>query len=160
MNKSLIEDLKKSGNKLLAISADNASRWSMLKHNKKDLETFLKYNITELRFKPKDGSDFKTIVCTSNTRLIKTFQAVKEFDKKKALANTPFDGIQTNDSTSILTFNLVDNKFNTVFLKAWALGNSIEISEDNVAILDVLLSDLLGRTKNNKNKTDDALYFK
>lgn len=159
MSKSLIEDLKKSGNKVLEASANNATQWSMLKHNKKDLETFLKYNIAELRFRLRDGSDFKTIVCTSNTRLIKTFQAFKEFDKKKALASTPFDGIRTNDSTSILTFNLVDNKFNTVSLKAWSLGNSISITEENVAILDVLLSDLLGR-KTDKKKSDDSMYFK
>lgn len=154
---NLIDQLKQSGKKMLEATVEGVEMWSKLKHNKSDLETFLQFNITELRFKPGDSKEFKTIVCTSNTRLIKVFQALKTFDKKKALASTPFAGIKTRDSTSVLTFNLVDNKYNTISLKAWELGNFMPITEKNVEALDILLSDLL---KRGESKKDDLLFFK
>lgn len=159
MAASLIDQLKESGKKVLEAQADSVETWSKLRHNKRDLETFLQFNIAELRYKPKDSKDFKTIVCTSNTKLIKVFQAIKTLEKKKLLASAPFAGIKTKDSTSVLTFNLVDNKYNTVLLKAWELGSFITITEKNLEVLDMLLSDLLKR-KEKPGKRDDALFFK
>lgn len=159
MAASLIDQLKKSGKKVLEAQANGVETWSKLHHNKRDLETFLQFNIAELRYKPKDSKDFKTIVCTSNTKLIKVFQAIKTLEKKKLLASAPFAGIKTKDPTSVLTFNLVDNKYNTVLLKAWELGSFITITEKNLEVLDMLLSDLLKR-KEKPGKRDDALFFK
>ena len=159
MAESLIDQLKKSGKRVLEAQGESAELWTKLKHNKQDLEIFLQFNIAELRFKPKDSKDFKTVVCTSNTRLIKVFQAAKSLDKKKLLATTPFAGIKTKDPTSVLTFNLVDNTFNTVLLRAWELGSFITITEKNVEALDALLTDLLKR-KEKPGKKDDLMFFK
>jgi hypothetical protein len=159
MAASLIDQLKESGKKALEAQGQSAEIWTKLKHNKQDLEIFLQFNIAELRFKPKDAKDFKTVVCTSNTRLIKVFQAAKAADKKKLLASTPFAGIKTKDSTSVLTFNLVDNTYNTILLKAWELGSFITITEKNLEVLDALLTDLLKR-KEKPGKKDDLMFFK
>lgn len=101
----------------------------------------------------------KTIICTSNTRLIAVFQALKAVDKKSALAKTPFAGIKTRDSNSVLTFNLVDNKYNTISLRAWELGSFVTMTEKNLLILDALLCDLLGRGES-PSKKDDLLFFR
>lgn len=156
---SLVDRLKASGKEVLEAESTGIEMWRSLKHNKRDLELFLQFNIAELRFKSKDARDFKTIVCTSNTRLIAVFQAVKEADKKKALRVTSFDGIKTRDSSSVLTFNLVDNKYNTISLGAWELGSFITITEENLSMLDVLLCDLLKRGENSSKK-DDLLFFR
>ena len=156
---NLIDKLKSSGKEILEAQSNGIELWKNLKHNKHDLELFLQFNISELRFKPKDAKEFKTIVCTSNTRLISVFQALKEIDKKKAFRSTPFDGIKTKNSNSILTFNLIDNKYNTVLLSAWELGSFLTITENNLLIIDALLCDLLKRGEN-PSKKDDLMFFK
>ena len=159
MAASFIDKLKASGKEILETQGAGIEMWKGLKHNKHDLELFLQFNITELKFKPKDEHETKTIVCTSNTRLIAVFQALKEADKKKALRATPFAGIKTRDSSSVLTFNLVDNKYNTISLRAWELGSFVTITEKNLPTLDVLLCDLLKRGEN-LSKKDDLLFFR
>ena len=156
---NLIDKLKASGKEVLEAQGSGIELWKNLKHNKHDLELFLQFNIAELRFKPKDSKEFKTIVCTSNTRLISVFQALKESDKKKALKSTPFDGIKTKNSNSILAFNLVDNKYNTILLNAWELGSFLSITENNLLAIDALLCDLLKRGEN-PSKKDDLMFFK
>ena len=155
---NLIDKLKSSGKEILEAQSNGIELWKNLKHNKHDLELFLQFNISELRFKPKDAKEFKTIVCTSNTRLISVFQALKEIDKKKAFRSTPFDGIKTRDSTSILTFNLVDNKYNTISLRAWKLGSFVTITPKNVELLDTLLADLLKRPASLAKKEDELIF--
>lgn len=156
---SLIDRLKASGKEVLEAQGNGIEMWKTLKHNKHDLELFLQFNITELRFKPKGTRDFKTIVCTSNTRLISVFQALKEIDKKKAFKSIPFDGIKTKNSNSIMTFNLIDNKYNTILLSAWELGSFVTITENNLLIIDALLCNLLKRGEN-PSKKDDLMFFK
>lgn len=156
---NLIDKLKASGKEILEAQGKGIELWKNLKHNKHDLELFLQFNISELRFKPKDAKEFKTIVCTSNTRLISVFQALKEIDKKKAFKSTPFDGIKTKNSNSILTFNLIDNKYNTILLSAWELGSFLTITENNLLTIDALLCDLLKRGENSSKK-DDLMFFK
>lgn len=80
---SLLDDLKSSGNKLLLAEATDMSKWEKLRHNKSDLETFLNFNIAEIKFKTKDGNESQ-IVCTSNTTLVKLFSVEKENEKKKS----------------------------------------------------------------------------
>lgn len=119
----------------------------------------MQFHIAELRFLSKDAKGFKTIVCTSNLQLIAIFQALKEVDKKKALASISFhEGIRTKNSHSTLTFNLIDNKYNTISLRAWELGNFVTITPNNIQILDIILCDLLKRQKTDKK--DDLLCFK
>lgn len=156
---SIIEKLKSSGKKLLEAQAEGIELWKQMKHNKKDLELFLQFNVAELRFKPKDDPKYRFIVCTSNTRLIAVFQALKEFEKKKVLKTVPFAGIRTKNSTSIMTFNLIANSYNTIPLRAWQLGNFVTLSEKNIPIIDTMLYDLLKR-KEKTEKKDNRLFFK
>lgn len=140
----LVEKMAGSGNKAVEAASHDVTSWSKLKHNKQDLEFFLKHNLVHLKFKVKNGATFKEIVCTSNTRFIKVFSSVKESQKKKAL-NEKFDGISTKDPTSVLTFNLVDNKYNTVDLSQWEIVFFLTIKEDNIEILDKVANELLKR---------------
>lgn len=138
----LVEKLASSGNKILEAAANDWSKWSKLKHSKIDLEFFLKNNIVHLKFKPKNAVAMKEIVCTSNTRFIAIFSALKDSMKKKAL-NTKIDGISTKDKTSVMTFNLIDNKYNTIDLSMWEIVAFLTITEDNIEILDKVANQLL-----------------
>ena len=156
---NIIDKLKKTKKDFLKEQANSIELWKQLEHTKADLETFLQFHIAELRFLSKDAKGFKTIVCTSNLQLIAIFQALKEVDKKKALASISFhEGIRTKNSHSTLTFNLIDNKYNTISLRAWELGNFVTITPNNIQILDIILCDLLKRQKTDKK--DDLLCFK
>ena len=138
----LVEKLASSGNKVLEAAANDWSKWSKLKHSKIDLEFFLKNNIVHLKFRPKKAVAMKDIVCTSNTRFIAIFSALKDSMKKKAL-NTKIDGISTKDKTSVMTFNLIDNKYNTIDLSMWEIVAFLTITEDNIEILDKVANQLL-----------------
>lgn len=138
----LVEKLASSGNKILEAAANDWSKWSKLKHSKIDLEFFLKNNIVHLKFRSKNAAVMKDIVCTSNTRFIAVFSALKDSLKKKAL-RTKFDGISTKDKTSIMTFNLIDNKYNTIDLSMWEIVAFLTITEDNIEILDKVANELL-----------------
>lgn len=138
----LIEKMASSGNKILEAAANNWSKWSKLNHSKIDLEFFLKNNIVHLKFRPKNAVVMKEIVCTSNTRFISVFSALKDSLKKRAL-KSKFDGISTKDKTSVLTFNLIDNKYNTIDLTTWEIVAFLTITEDNIEILDKVANELL-----------------
>lgn len=44
----IIKALRTSGNKLLETEAKDIASWSKLKHNKRDLELFLNFNVAEI----------------------------------------------------------------------------------------------------------------
>lgn len=158
--KTFIELLKESGNEFLEKQSEYAEMWSKLKHTKADLELFLKHNIAELKFKPKGAlSETKTIVCSSNVRLIALFHAVKKSDRAEILKKVPFSGIKTKEKNEILTFNLIDDKYNTVSLKSWELGNFVTLTEDNVELLDLVVKDVLKRKRSSKDDKD-LIFFK
>lgn len=158
--KTFIELLKESGNKFLEKQSEYAEMWSKLKHTKADLELFLKHNIAELRFKPKgSSSETKTIVCSSNVRLIALFHAVKKSDREEILKKVPFGGIKTKEKNKVLTFNLVDDTYNTVSLKSWELGNFVTLTEDNVELLDLVVKDVLKRKRSSEDGKN-LLFFK
>ena len=140
----LVEKMANSGNKVLEAAANNLSKWSKLKHNKQDLELFLQYNLVHMRFRPRGHAVLKDIVCTSNTRFIAVFSALKEAKKKEAL-KSKFDGIKTKDPTSVLTYNLAEGKYNTVDLTMWKLVSFITMSEDNIEMLDKVANEMLKR---------------
>ena len=140
----LVEKMASSGNKVLESAANDFSKWKKLKHNKQDLELFLQFNLVHLRFRPKGKSTFKDIVCTSNTRFIKVFSMLRESQKKRALS-TKFDGIKTKDKDSVLTYNLLEGKYNTVDLGWWELVAFITMSEDNIEVLDKVANEMLKR---------------
>lgn len=85
----------------------------------------------------------KDIVCTSNTRFIAVFSMLRESDKKHALKKTREDGIRTKDKNSILTYNLIDNTYNTIDLSMWQVVNFLTITPDNIEILDAIINDML-----------------
>ena len=140
----LVEKMAASGNKVLEAAANNMQKWSKLKHDKESLELFLQFNLVHLKFRPKGHATFKEIVCTSNNRFIKVFSALKESQKKAALS-TKFDGIKTKDKTSVLTYNLLEGKYNTVDLNMWEIVSFITMSEDNVILLDQVANEMLKR---------------
>lgn len=138
----IIQQLAKSGNKLLEAAANDMSQWQQLKHNKQDLELFLQFNLVNLRFKPKNKHSMQEIVCTSNTRFIEVFSKIKKSEKQKAL-KLKNDGIRTKDTNSILTYNIVTNRYNTIDLTAWEIVNFISMTEDNIEILDDVLNNIM-----------------
>lgn len=140
----LVEKMASSGNKVLEAAAKDVSLWSKLHHTKLDLELFLKHNIVHLKFKPRGHATYKEIVCTSNTRLIEVFSALKESQKKKAL-HSKFDGISTKDPTSVLTYSMLENKYNTVDLTSWEILAFLTVTEDNIEVLDAVANELLKR---------------
>ena len=140
----LVEKMASSGNKVLESAANDFSKWKKLKHNKQDLELFLQFNLVHLRFRPKGHAAFKEIVCTSNTKFIKVFSALKESQKKRAMA-VKSDGIKTKDKDSVLTYNLLEGKYNTVDLGWWELVAFITMSEDNIEVLDKVANETLKR---------------
>ena len=138
----LVEKMASSGNKVLEAAANDWSKWSKLTHSKKDLEFFLKNNIVHLKFMPKHATTFKEIVCTSNTRFIAVFSALKDSMKKRALKSRE-DGISTKEPLSTMTFNLVENKYNTIDLSRWEIVAFLTITEDNIELLDKVANELL-----------------
>lgn len=149
----LVEKMASSGNMVIEAAANDIGKWANLKHDKDGLELFLQYNLVHLKFRPKGYATFKEIVCTSNTRFIKVFSSLKESQKKSAL-RAKFDGIKTKDKGSVLTYNLVEGKYNTVDLNTWEIVAFISMSEDNVEILDKVANEML------KRKVDDDLRKK
>lgn len=148
----LVEKLAKSGNEVLEAAAKRINKWKKLKHVKQDLELLLQFNIVHLKWKPAGHATFSEIVCTSNTRLIEVFSAIKESDKKKRL-KAKNDGIRTQNPNSIMTFSLLDNKYYTINLDDWHIVNFISIDEDNIELLDKFINDILkNRTEKNDKK--------
>ena len=141
----LVEKLLESGNKVLEAAGKQLPKWKKLKHNKQDLELFLQFNIAHLRYRPKNGIVMQDIVCTSNTQFIEVFLKLKESEKKKAL-KAKNSGIRTKDPKSILTFNLLENKYNTIMLDFWEIVNFLTVTPDNIEILDRVVNDMLKRS--------------
>lgn len=140
----LIEELKQSGNELLAAEARSAEKLRKLRHTKADLETLLANSIAEIEFKPKDSDKFRRIVCSSNVRFVNVYKALKKDDKEKKI-RSPFEGIHTRDSMSVDTYDLVDGKRKTICLKSWRAVNFVMLTEDNVLVLDRLVKECLSR---------------
>ena len=138
----IIQQLAKSGNKLLEAAANDMSQWQQLKHNKQDLELFLQFNLVNLRFKPKNKHSMQEIVCTSNTKFIEVFSKLKKSEKQKAL-KLKNAGIRTNEPNSVLTYNIITNRYNTIDLSTWEIVNFISMTEDNIEILDDVLNNLM-----------------
>lgn len=141
----IIAQMRNSGNKFLETEAQDLATWSKLKHNKQDLELFLNFNIAEIEFKTKDGED-ASVVGTANTALVKVFSAKKDEDKQKA-AGLKSSGMRTKDSTSVMMWDLIENKPKTVLLASWNIKNFISITEKNILLLDEVMSGLLKKTK-------------
>ena len=141
----LVEKLLNSRNKVLEAAGRELPKWKKLKHNKQDLELFLQFNIAHIKYKPKGDVVMKDIVCTSSTRFIAVFSMLRESDKKRALKKTREDGIRTKDKNSILTYNLLDNTYNTIDLSLWQVVNFLTITPDNIEILDTVINDMLRR---------------
>jgi hypothetical protein len=140
---NIIEKLKTSDIKSLQHKGADAEKWSALRHTKYDFELFLNFNIAEIQFKTLDNKD-ATIVCTSNTTLIKLFSTLKESDKKK-IACLPSNGIKTKDLRSIDTWDLIDNKLKTVSLASWQINDFIGITPENILDLHNFINKLLKR---------------
>jgi len=131
---TIISKMRNSDDALLESEAKDIEIWKNLDHNKTGLECFLNFNIAELSFKTMHGKN-ANIICTSNTTLIKVMSLQKDKDKKE-VSSLKSDGIHTNDTTTIDTWDLVDNHIKTVSLKSWKIMNFISIRPDNILLLD------------------------
>ena len=138
---NIIQTLRESNSELLKAEANDFAKWSKLKHVKDDFELFLQFNLAEIEFKTLDGKD-ASIICTSNTALIKILSTKKPEDKKK-LVKFRGAGIKSKDPKYVKTWDLVNNTYKIIFLKSWQIVNFISISPDNVLILDELINKIL-----------------
>ena len=84
---------------------------------------------------------------------------MKKSDRAEILKKVPFSGIKTKEKNEILTFNLIDDTYNTVSLKSWELGNFVTLTEDNVELLDLVVKDVLKRKRSSKDDKD-SIFFK
>lgn len=137
----ILKTLRESNNLLLKAEGADIAKWSKLRHTKSDFELFLQFNIAEVEFRTLDGKD-DSIICTSNIPLIKILGTKKQEDKKK-LINMNNSGIASKDRRSVLTWDLVDNKYKTISLNAWQIQNFISIDPKNILILDELISKII-----------------
>ncbi len=137
----IIKTLRESDSLLLKAESSDLSKWSKLKHVKKDFETFLQFNIAEISFRTIDG-DNSNIICTNNTALIKIIQTEKIEDKQKLIK---FRGpsISTKNPKYVMTWDLQNNTFKNIFLKSWQIENFISITPKNILILDELIRKII-----------------
>lgn len=159
MMEDLVEKLLNSGNKVLEAAGKDFNKWSKLKHNKEDLELFLQFNLAHIRYRPAGVVVMKDIVCTSNTTFINTFSKIKETDKKKAVRSKN-SGIRTKDKKSVMTYNLLENKYYTLPLDLWEIVTFLTISPENIEVLDQVVNDMLKKPiqkdlSENTKKLDD-----
>ena len=133
--------MRESSSELLKAESKDLAKWSKLKHVKDDFELFLQFNLAEIEFKTLDGKD-DSIICTSNTALIKILSTKKPEEKQK-LIKFKGPGIKSKDPKYVKTWDLVNNTYKTIYLKSWQIANFISISPDNVLILDELINKIL-----------------
>ena len=149
----IIKALRTSGNKLLETEAKDIASWSKLKHNKRDLELFLNFNVAEIQFKKKSG-EMTSVVCTSNTTLVKIMSLKRKKDKIEAL-RLKSKGLKSHESMSTTTWDIINNKMITMMLSSWQIMNFISITEENILILDEMMNDILKRGNREQEKKDN-----
>lgn len=137
----ILKTLRESDSLLLKAEGADLAKWSKLRHVKDDLELFLQFNIAEIQFKTMSGKD-ASVICTSNAALIKILQT-KELKDKQKLVKYRGPGIHTKDKKSVMTWDLVSDKYKTISLSSWQIANFISINPDNILILDELINKLL-----------------
>lgn len=133
-----------SKNKLLKTQTKSIKKWLKLEKSKSALETILAHNIVKLAWKPIKSSKYDVIIATSNTKFIKIYETIKKEDKIK-LIDTPYDGIYTRNSHSVLTYDLKDKTYKTIDLKAWEVLPLVEILPEieNILVLDQIVNECL-----------------
>lgn len=143
---NIIDKLKNSGIPSLEQKSSDVEKWAALRHTKEDLELFLNFNLAEIRFKTLDGKD-STIVCTSNTTVIRLFSFAKDHDKEKLkqIASGDSKGIKTKNKRTIDTWDLIDNRIKTMSLSSWQIIDFISISPANMLDLHFMVNTLLKR---------------
>ena len=153
---TFLEVLANSNNRLLVSNAKNSRDWNNLKHNKECLELFLNHNLSEVFFTAEDGNE-RRIIASSNTTLIKMFSIKRGPSYTKEIASLrkkASPGIHTKSPFNVLTWDFMNNRYCTIPTRGmWYLGNWITISEDNVALLNETIRDILENTKNEPRKT-------
>lgn len=138
---NVIEQLRAANNALQKAQAADIKTWSRLRHTKLDLEFFLNHNIAKIEYTTLDHKP-RSMVCTSNTTLIKILSRIKENDVKKA-ASLKSNGIRTKDLTTIDTWDLIENTRTTMSLADWTITDFISISPENILILHELIQKIL-----------------
>lgn len=150
-----LQTLSESSNRLLVSNAETMGDWNKLKHNKESLELFLNHNLAEVFFTAEDGGERK-VIASSNTTLVKMFSLKKGPSYKKEIANLSrmaSKGIHTKDTFNVLTWDFINNRYCTIPTRGmWYLGNWISLSEENIALLNETMRDILGKTKGKSSR--------
>ena len=143
----LFEQIREANSELHKAASKDLAKWSKLKHIKEDFELFLQFNIAEIEYRTLKGED-ASVICTSNTALIKILDANTKEDKQK-LVKFHGSAIKSKDPKSVLTWDLVNNRYTTIPLNSWQIRwqdgkpNLISISPENILILDELITKIL-----------------
>lgn len=95
-----------------------------------------------------------SVVCTSNTTLIKIMSLKRKKDKIEAL-RLKSQGLKSRESASTTTWDIINNKMITMMLSSWQIMNFISITEENILILDEMMNDILKRGNREQGKKDD-----
>lgn len=141
---NFIKLMRESDNELLKAEARDLAKWSKLKHTRECLELFLEFNVAEISFKTKDGED-RELLCTSNAALAKLLQmSSQEPEAKAKAAKLRGSVIKSKDKSCVLTWDVENGKFASIWLDSWQIDNFIEISPDNALLLDALCRRVLG----------------
>lgn len=130
--------MRESDSELLKAESRDLAKWSKLKHTRECLELFLEFNIAEVSFRTRDGED-RTLVCTSNAALAKLLQSASmEAEDRQKTAKLRGSAIKSKDKSCVLTWDVENSKFTSIWLDSWQIDNFIEISPENVLLLDKL----------------------
>lgn len=141
---NFIKLMRESDSELLKAEARDLAKWSKLKHTRECLELFLEFNVAEISFKTKDGED-RELLCTSNAALAKLLQiADPKPEAQTKAAKLRGAAIKSKDCSCVLTWDVENGKFASIWLDSWQIENFIEISPDNVLLLDKLCRQVLG----------------
>lgn len=142
---NIFDIVKRSDSEFLKTELNNMSKWANLKHNKKDLQFLLRFNIANIEYLNKDGKWISNYV-TSNNVLINllqmsdnNFNTYRKTKSHKLNANKT--NIENKDNTKIITFDIYSNKFVTISLTAWAITDFLTINEKNVLLISEILRD-------------------
>lgn len=141
---NFIKLMRESDSELLKAEARDLAKWSKLKHTRECLELFLEFNLAEISFKTKDGED-RTLLCTSNAALAKLLKmADPKPEARVKTATLRGAAIRSKDKSCVLTWDVENGKFASIWLDSWQIEDFIEISPDNVLLLDKLCRQILG----------------
>ena len=143
----LMNKLMDSSNQVLKAQSHDAA-WIKLRHNRDDLEVFLRHNITHLKFKTADGKTDKTIVACSNPALVRLFQAKSGKPVANRISQRPRSTRSKRDN--VLTYDFATDNWCTIPMVDWTIYEFVTVKDENVPIINDILRRILGLDDSNR----------